>query len=92
MKIKTKIRLSALSWFIGGLFLMFLSLYLTRWFIVFLIGLFLFNAFFVMSLKCPNCQKPVLNNPIRIFGLEMWLTTPWMPKKCSKCGHDLNEV
>ena len=53
--------------------------------------LFIALGFYTMSLKCPSCKKPVLNNPIHIFGVELWLTTPWMPKKCSKCGYDLGK-
>ncbi len=89
MKLRTKLRMAYLIWLVGGLSLLLLVLFVSNWFMVTLLGLFLGVAFYVMNLKCPNCKKPVLNNPIHIFGIELWLTTPWMPKKCTKCGHDL---
>jgi len=85
-------RLAYLIWLGGGFSHIFLVLFINHWFMISFLILFLCIAFYTMSLKCPNCKKPVLNNPIHIFGLELWLTTPWMPKKCSKCGYDLEKT
>ena len=89
MRLRTRLRLAILLWFVGGFSLIVLCVHLSRWYSVILLLLFLGIAFYTMSLKCPNCNKPVLNNPVRVFGIEMWLTTAWMPKKCSKCSYDL---
>jgi len=89
MKIKTKLLLAYIVWLFSGLLLLYLSIFIDSIFIIILIILFASEAVFVMLLKCPKCKKPVLNNPVNIFGTEVWLTTPWMPKYCSKCGNDL---
>jgi hypothetical protein len=89
IRLRAKLWMAYLAWFIGGFLHLLLVLYISKWFIITFLFLFLVIAFYVISLKCPYCKKPILNNPIHIFELEIWLTTPWMPKKCSKCGHDL---
>jgi hypothetical protein len=89
MKIRTKNRITALVWFVGGLLNLWLILKLSQWFLISLFTLFILVALYSLSLKCPKCGKPVLNNPIRVFGVELWLTTPWVPKKCTRCGQDL---
>lgn len=91
MKRRAKLRLAFLIWFIGGFSHLILVLYVNKWFMLTFFMLFIALGFYTMSLKCPSCKKPVLNNPIHIFGVELWLTTPWMPKKCSKCGYDLGK-
>jgi type IV secretory pathway TrbD component len=92
MKIRTKLRFSYLVWLLGGILHILLILYVSKWFLVTFLVLFFGIALYTISLKCPNCKKPVINNPIHIFGMEIWLTTPWMPKKCSKCGNDFERI
>jgi hypothetical protein len=90
MKLRSKLRLAYLIWLIGGFLHILLVLYVSKWFMTTFLILFLSIALYTMFLKCPSCKKPVLNNPIRVFGTEFWLTTHWMPKKCSKCGYMLD--
>ena len=40
-------------------------------------------------LRCPNCKKAVLNNPITVFGVEMHIWTVRIPKNCTRCGEPL---
>lgn len=89
MKLRTKLRLAYAVWFALGFLLLWLSVSISQWFLLGLFSFFIGVGAFVFSQKCPNCAKPVLNNPLRIFGMEIWLATPWMPKQCSRCGHDL---
>lgn len=41
---------------------------------------------YVIRLKCPTCNKPVLYNPVNYLGISMYTYTPGIPKRCSKCG------
>jgi hypothetical protein len=38
-------------------------------------------GWYVRSLRCPECRKPIANN----YGIWM----PYVPRRCSQCGHDL---
>lgn len=67
---------------LGFLMLMlFVSLYK----VIYLIIFFLCNSV-LFFLWCPKCKKCLLYNPVNIFGLKFWTCTPWIPKRCSKCG------
>ena len=90
MKLRSKLRLAYLVWLLGGSFFVLFSIYVSMWFLAPLLALFIGTALFVLLLRCPRCRKPVTNNPIRILGVELWLSTPWMPRRCSRCGSDLD--
>jgi hypothetical protein len=92
MKLKHKLILVYTVWLIAGFSLLVLTVKVNNWFVIILMSLFFVVGGYAMSLKCPNCKKPVLNNPIHIFGLEIWGTTPWYPKNCSKCGYKLEDL
>lgn len=47
---------------------------------------------YLLLLKCPNCGKAVLNNPIEVFGVQWWIWTPWVPSRCTKCQYPLKKL
>lgn len=89
MQIRTKFKLLVGMWLISGSILLLGAMYLTPYFLIPLFVVFGLIGFYSMSLRCPNCRKPVLFNPIKIFGKEIFIWTSWIPKKCTKCGIDL---
>lgn len=90
MKLRTKLRLSYLLWFTAGPALLLLVLYVSTWFLVAVVTLFLSVAVYTMSLKCPGCGKSALYNPIRFMGIEIPWVTAWIPKRCSRCRRNLD--
>jgi DNA-directed RNA polymerase subunit RPC12/RpoP len=77
--------------FAGCLGLALLASYISQWFII---ALFVFIIAWTISahylLKCPKCGKNVFVRPIKIGGIEIRLGTPWIQKKCSHCGAELD--
>ncbi len=57
--------------------------------ITFFGGVFVFGAYLI-SIKCPKCDEPIIKNEIIIFGLNthMWLPLPG--KRCRNCGGELD--
>jgi len=90
LPIRTKYRIAILIWFIGGSVLLLGTIYLTQYFLVPLLILFCAIGIYVLSLKCPNCRKRVLHNPVTIMGKEFNIWTSWIPTKCTQCGRDLS--
>jgi hypothetical protein len=90
MTIRMKFHIAMLTWLVGGLSLALATLLLSRYFLISLAVLMLTVGGFCLALKCPKCRKPVLNNPIRILGIELYVVTPWIPRKCTRCGAELN--
>lgn len=75
----------------AGLLLIWLGVEVSQWFLVPLLLLVIISGVvLVQQFRCPNCNKPVLINPIRVLGTEIWIYTVLPPKKCSKCGTELN--
>ena len=74
---------------VSGFILLFGTVYLTEYFLVPLIVVAFVLGGYCLKLKCPNCGKPVLSNPIKVFGTELRIWTSWIPKKCTKCGKGL---
>ena len=63
------------------------AMYLTEAFLIPLFIVAILIGGYCMSLRCPNCRKPVLLNPVVGARFPIW--TIWIPRKCSKCGIDL---
>jgi len=76
--------------FTGGFLLGLLTVEVSEWFVVPLVLLVIGGGLLLMQrFRCPQCNKPVLINPIRILGTEIWICTVLPPPKCSKCGAEL---
>ena len=84
-KIRTRYRIAIFLWFINGTAFILGALYITKYFLIPLFVLFIGIGLYTISLKCPNCGKRVLHNPVTIFGVELYIWTSWIPKRCSKC-------
>ncbi len=41
-------------------------------------------AYYLQTLKCVYCDKPILYNKLPWIGTYSW--TPWIPDNCPKCG------
>ena len=89
LTVRTKFRAAICIWFIGGPILILMTIYITKFFLIPLIGLQFLLGGYTMLLRCPKCSKPVLHNTVEIFGIKFNLWTSWIPKQCSKCGIDL---
>jgi hypothetical protein len=72
-------------WIFGGAIFLALFLYYSNLFLIPLFLLFILTGVGMLSLTCQYCGKPIHNNPVRFFGWEIYMWTPWVPKKCSKC-------
>jgi hypothetical protein len=49
-----------------------------------LYGLFAFLA------RCPRCKAPVLLRPFSVFGMEFYVWSIVMPRRCRHCGEALS--
>lgn len=90
MNIRTKYRLSLVMWLLSGSALGLGAMYITEYFLIPLFIVTLAIGGYCISLKCPNCGKPVLHNPLQIFGMDFYIWTSRIPKKCTKCGVQLH--
>jgi len=96
MKIRTKFRILFFSLFFFGISSGFLSYIINPEFIpLFGLALFFLIGISAINLRCPNCNKPVLYNfypnlSKLFYGKEKWLWTFWVPRKCQKCGTEIN--
>lgn len=87
---RKKLVIIILVWFIFALILGSAMVFLSELFIIPLVILMFILGYIGFNMRCPKCGKPVTYNPIKIFGVNIYFWTPWIPKKCSKCGHELN--
>jgi hypothetical protein len=82
-------RIIVAMWIVIGSVLMIGSAYIGEHILILLL---LFTAgvgVYCLTLKCPSCGKPVLHNPVKILGNEVYIWTSWIPKTCTKCGEKL---
>lgn len=47
-------------------------------------------AMYMMSLRCPHCNSPVLRKRIRVLGESFLYWSPFVPDRCPNCDHDLH--
>ena len=85
VRIKTRLRLGYFLWFILGSVFALLFLYENNLFLIPLIGVFVLVGIHNFFLKCPQCGKAVLYNPVKVFGRDVNIWTAFPPAKCSKC-------
>lgn len=85
--VRLRIRMALVAWLTLGPALLYLTLEVSRVYVLALIALIAFVPIYAMTRKCPNCAKPLLYNPVK-FGdsLTLWMWTPDAPAQCSKCG------
>ena len=81
-------RVSALRFKIVISFLVFLILGMnvSNYFIIILFVIILYAGIYMRTIKCPKCGKPVLYNPVNVFGIEIPIWTGTVPKNCSNCS------
>lgn len=89
LAVRSKYRIAICIWLIGGSVFLIGTIYLTNYFLITLLALFATVGIYTLSLKCPNCGKRVLYNPVRILGKEFYIWTSWIPKKCTRCSRNL---
>lgn len=87
---RLKFRIAILIWMTSGSILALGTIYLTEYLLIPLIIITFLIGGYCLSLRCPNCRKPVLHNPVKIFDMELYIWTSSIPSKCSKCGTVLN--
>ena len=93
MKLKTKNIIAFISWIITGFVIIAIAIEKDNVYYGIMVPvLALIFGVYIRSLKCPNCSNPVVENSVRIFGKELNRVTVWVPRRCSKCGHDLENV
>jgi len=90
MNLKERFRIAAILGIINAVILGLVLIYAAYYFLIPFISLFFLIGFFSLSLKCPRCKKPVLRDRLTVFGLEFYIWTFWIPRKCAKCGNPLN--
>jgi hypothetical protein len=90
LRLKAKLGISIIAWFVLGLPLLLLSLVVSGFFFIPIMALMLAVGSYTLSLRCPNCNARAIYNPIRVLGLQIWCYTPWIPSECSRCGHKLD--
>ena len=66
-----------------------LGINVSKYFIVILFIFMLYAGIYMRTIKCPKCGKPVLYNPVNVFGIEIPIWTGTVPKNCSKCSEKL---
>jgi hypothetical protein len=84
--IRSKIRFSYFLLFINAVGCIALSELVSRWFIVFLVLTAVSIGIYLIIVRCPTCGKPVLYNPVRFLGVNAWIWTSWVPRRCTRCG------
>ena len=95
MKLRLRTQMIVLMfvlWPLSGLSVIWLSLKVTEWFMIFMLPLALFFNKAVSKLHCEHCGKPLSWNELtfirKLFGVTLWWWTPFIPKKCSSCGKE----
>jgi hypothetical protein len=88
--LRAKYKFALLIFSVSEVVFLFLSLYISEAFLIAVFVTLIIIGFYVINLKCPVCDKPVLLNPIQNFGIEMYAYTPTIPTNCTKCNTPLN--
>lgn len=77
------------AWLVLGFAFLDLAFQYSEWFLIPLFLTLVLLGLGSLSLRCPKCDKLALNNPITVFGVEMYIWTSWIPKNCTRCGEPL---
>jgi hypothetical protein len=46
-------------------------------------------VFYAILARCPRCRMPVLLRPVKLFGMELYRWSLFVPERCSHCGEAL---
>jgi hypothetical protein len=92
---RAKINILCLIYIISGIvinMLYYIAKYRNNKFIILssIYGLLFF--LYLLTRKCPNCKKSLIMNPIKIISKNLYLPIFYVPKKCSECGYDLENL
>ena len=87
--LRKRFRTILVLWFLFGSLLLLSSMYIGSYSLLLLFLTALVFAIYCISLKCPFCGKALLHNPVNLFGMEIYMWTAWIPKKCTKCGEKI---
>jgi hypothetical protein len=88
--VRTKYRIAIFLWLVNGSALGLGTVYVSDYFIIpLLFFLMLVIGLYTILLRCPHCAKRVLYNPFTFLGTTIWIWTSWIPKRCTRCGKEL---
>lgn len=89
MKLRHKYWFANITIFIGVIIESLLAGYISWLFVLCVLPTIIIVGRYAYFDKCVICNKYVLENPL-YEGSKIWLWTPWLPKKCTKCGNALD--
>lgn len=78
------------TWFIAGLVLLLLTLYLHQLFVILLVALQAVVGIWMMRLRCRSCGHPIHMHYLNIFGRAFPYWAPWLPKRCPRCAAEVS--
>ena len=84
MTVRMRFRLTVAVWILGGIAVLLGTAPATAEPVMIMGALAL--GLYTLALRCPNCRKPVLHNPVTLFGSKVWIWTSWVPTRCTQCG------
>ena len=88
--VRSKCRFALLVFVSNEMFFIFLSIYISQVFIILALIVLIVCGFYIITLKCPVCGKPVLYNPVNNLGIKMHAYTVTIPENCTQCGMQLD--
>ena len=98
MRIRTFALGLNMLWMIGGLALLYLAGAFSRFFVIPLLGLFVFVGLSFMAIRCPRCGRNVYRKkwggprlPRTISHGDEYISGT-MAKRCLNCGMDLKKA
>ena len=88
--LRAKYRFAMMAFIMNELVFILLSIYISPLFFFAMIAVLFLIGIYVINLKCPVCGKPVLYNPTKIYGIDMYAYTVTIPPQCTQCGNPLS--
>ena len=91
MKIKTKVILLDVAFILGVFAIGEMIFSVSVWFAILFFLLPLGANWYVMRWKCPSCNRSIMDRPVHFLGIEFSVATLRVPRRCNRCGYDLND-
>lgn len=88
-RMRNRVRLTMLLFVSNGLALLLAAHVFSELLLIGLVVLLVVCGLYTLALRCPHCGNPVVYNQTNFLGVRMWMYTPWVPDKCSRCGNPL---